>query len=386
MQTILYLEVNVFAIIVSIFIFSNVYHKGELHVIDQKLFLLLVVSNIFILILDSIMWVIDGKSGELFRIINQIISFVYYSMNPVVCFLWALYAYYKIFKDRVSLNKIVILFCFPLVLHTVLAFLSMFFNIMFYIDLNNIYHRGQYFWIMPIISYSMLVYTLIVVIIKRKYIQKENFLSFYAYSIIPVIGSLIQSFWYGLSTTWIAVTLSILIVFINIQNDQLYLDHLTNVFNRRHLDLYLHQLIESNRKKENVIGIMMDIDNFKKINDIYGHHIGDEALINTSYILKKTFKKNDFIARYGGDEFVVILVLDNISSIGIILKELYSNFEAFNKNKSAVYNLEISIGYDVFKPDIHMNADDFITHIDKLMYDDKKTKYMVKLNNENSIG
>lgn len=83
-------------------------------------------------------------------------------------------------------------------------------------------------------------------------------------------------------------------------------DYLTALANRRYFTSYLERVL--NQEEEESIGIILiDIDKFKHINDIYGHEAGDLALLHVSNILRKTIRKNDLVARFGGDEFVVYI-------------------------------------------------------------------------------
>lgn len=92
-------------------------------------------------------------------------------------------------------------------------------------------------------------------------------------------------------------------------NQQLEYDDLTEIYNRRHIDKYLDTYVENARKHKKDIGIaMIDIDSFKELNDTYGHLVGDEALKNVAKIIDSNIarSKGDFVARFGGDEFMVV--------------------------------------------------------------------------------
>jgi len=83
-------------------------------------------------------------------------------------------------------------------------------------------------------------------------------------------------------------------------------DHLTELANRRHFEKTLNELLSQNEKTREPLCIMLiDIDNFKDINDKYGHAAGDAVLIQIAPILKMNMRPNDLVARYGGDEFVI---------------------------------------------------------------------------------
>lgn len=85
-------------------------------------------------------------------------------------------------------------------------------------------------------------------------------------------------------------------------------DSLSGLANRNYLNEFLEILIPTAKRKNSEFAFLfLDLDNFKTINDSLGHHIGDELLLNVSDVLKKVLRPNDFIARVGGDEFVLII-------------------------------------------------------------------------------
>ena len=85
-------------------------------------------------------------------------------------------------------------------------------------------------------------------------------------------------------------------------------DHLTGTFNRRYLDKYLNELKEPADQQTQILSVvMLDIDNFKDINDHWGHLAGDEVLKLLSAIMKEFVREPESVIRYGGDEFVIIL-------------------------------------------------------------------------------
>ena len=84
-------------------------------------------------------------------------------------------------------------------------------------------------------------------------------------------------------------------------------DSMTGLFNRRHGALVLDQSIAAAKRAGTPLSIaLMDIDHFKRINDVYGHPIGDEAIRHVSELLALTARKSDIVARWGGEEFLAI--------------------------------------------------------------------------------
>jgi diguanylate cyclase (GGDEF)-like protein len=148
-----------------------------------------------------------------------------------------------------------------------------------------------------------------------------------------------------------------------------YYDKLTGVANRTLFyelaDKFLH-----NAKRENkLLGLMfIDVDKFKGINDTYGHEIGDKVLIKVANILKEATRRNDIVARHGGDEFLILLPnIKSFHNYEVIVSRIFNN-----KNKSIIFNGEeinvsLSIGIG-FYPDAGDTIDKLIVAADKAMY------------------
>lgn len=115
------------------------------------------------------------------------------------------------------------------------------------------------------------------------------------------------------------------------------------------------------------------MNSFKVINDEYGHQIGDQALQHTAEILKKTFRMHDdFIARYGGDEFVVLISAADRFRLSNEIERLKEKVEQFNAQNIFPFSISLSLGYDYFPMNPETTAADFLKHIDGLMYQDKQ--------------
>ncbi len=374
MHSILYVEINVFALVVLYLIYLNVrLGRADKYLLEQKLFLLLMLGNALVLIFDSFMWMLDGTGGALMREMNLFMTACYYALNPIVCMMWSYYADYLIYRSERHLLRILIPLLIPAGVVAVLSFLSMFNGTLFFIDANNIYHRGELFLLMAAVSYAYLLYTLFKIMAMHDRIQKNDFIPILIFALPPFVGGIVQILYYGVSAIWVCTTISILIVFINIQNHQMYTDYLTGLFNRRQLDNHLTAISLSNKKKGLLGGLMIDLNDFKMINDKYGHDVGDQALKDTADILKNTFRKRDFIARYGGDEFMVVMEIEHRRDLINAVNRLRENIAAFNEKSTAPYAISLSIGYDCLDCRSNTTIEEFGKHIDILMYRDKQS-------------
>ena len=89
--------------------------------------------------------------------------------------------------------------------------------------------------------------------------------------------------------------------------------------------------------------------------------------------MKKTFPNHSFISRYGGDEFVVLIELKDKSDLEKSLTRLRENIKQFNNKKMIPYEINLSIGADLYNQITKMSGQEFLCHIDSLMYQDKQT-------------
>lgn len=377
MLSVAYLEIDLFAIIILVLIFANMRRGNKALLPDQRLYISMLLFIVAILVFDMGMWLIDKRVFQYARAANTAISFIYYIINPIPIFFWALYADYKVFGSIERIKKIVIPFSFPFIIITVLSAFSCFSNILFFVDDNNIYHRGKWFILTIVLEYIYVAYCEFIIIKNRKRIEKRNFWPLLFFAIPPSIGGIFQVVFYGVNLIWISATLSMLMIFISIQNDLLLTDHLTGLYNRRQLDSYLNTHLNYNRENSYIAGIMLDVDNFKFINDNNGHLIGDQALEYTADILRKSLKKDGFIARYGGDEFIILLDVNNPDEIFSTIDKIKENTAAININNSLPYKINLSIGYDVFDKSSKITAEEFLKSIDRKMYLNKHGESLI---------
>lgn len=125
-------------------------------------------------------------------------------------------------------------------------------------------------------------------------------------------------------------------------------DALTDIFNRRKLDETMEsEWQRSSRTKQSIAFLLIDLDNFKKYNDTYGHIEGDMCLRKSAAIMKESLKRSsDMIFRYGGEEFGVILLFTDVNSAEIVAEKIRKNIEnsGISHKESDHGHLTVSIG------------------------------------------
>jgi len=153
-----------------------------------------------------------------------------------------------------------------------------------------------------------------------------------------------------------------------------YHDQLTGLYNRAHFEDYLqHALSIAKRKQENLALLFIDLDRFKVINDTLGHDVGDKVLIEIAKRLQRTLRESDFISRWGGDEFVVILenTLTPSASAKIASHIITAIKEPIRVNSHSL-TTTASVGIALY-PENGDDANTLLKHADSAMYFAKDT-------------
>lgn len=146
-------------------------------------------------------------------------------------------------------------------------------------------------------------------------------------------------------------------------------DPLTGLRNRRSLEHFVQTAWQQDKRKNNIAIMLIDLDGFKSINDQFGHSDGDKLLVAIAKHLKKLVRKNnDYIARYGGDEFVLIAFDMDKNSLTALLEKLKSAFKIKDDKLSSI---TISIGA-VLTDNKEYSCQELIHHADEQLYIAKK--------------
>jgi diguanylate cyclase (GGDEF)-like protein len=151
------------------------------------------------------------------------------------------------------------------------------------------------------------------------------------------------------------------------------IDDLTGLNNRRgFLALAEQQIKFARRNSRELVLLFVDMDDFKQINDKYGHQEGDVALQRAARVLRATFRDSDIIARLGGDEFVV-LAADTGTSASIVERLRRSLMER-NQSEDYPYNLSFSVGAARFDPEDPPTIQELLHTADAMLYEQKRSR------------
>jgi len=159
--------------------------------------------------------------------------------------------------------------------------------------------------------------------------------------------------------------------------DKVHFDALTGIYNRRFMEDNFRRIIKFLSRCNGVLSVMMlDIDFFKKYNDTYGHKMGDTCLRAVAKALSDTARVDDYVVRYGGEEFLIILPNADEAGAGMIALRLIKNIESLgirHKNSDIAEYVTISIGATTIKVKNNDQYMDYVERADEALYVSKNT-------------
>lgn len=150
-------------------------------------------------------------------------------------------------------------------------------------------------------------------------------------------------------------------------------DHLTGLYNRR----YFQEFIDKEAKRAKRYGhpiafCMLDINNFKEVNDRYSHMIGDEVLKEISQLLLENIRESDILVRYGGDEFLLVMP-ETKRGMTVVVDRINHKLREWNKETELIEEtLQIAIGQSHWVPEDDISIKETLKEADKKMYADKR--------------
>lgn len=365
--------IDAFSCIITLIIyFSYLRDFADTH--DIRLLRRTEAMILLVLLFDMLMWILDGKSGGLLRILSYTIGILFFVAEIAVVLGWLRYAWYRLFGQSILREKEMFYVFLPFTVLFLIVVTSPFTGWCFYLDHANYYHRG--ILAMPLYA-ILLAYLLSASVVALLQYRKEVFIdrkmelrTIAFFAVPPFLGGVTQTVVYGLSIIWPCAIVSSLLVLLNKQSQAILQDSLTGLNNRRSMEKHLR--VYEDDQSCAVTLIMLDINNFKRINDQYGHRLGDMALIETANILRTVFSGTSaFLARFGGDEFVIIMPEGEESIVEGIIQRVRNRINDFNKTKQFSFLLSVSVGYAISTVKADNRTERLLREADENMYRDK---------------
>lgn len=356
------------AVLMIILLISSRTHARTVFV-DEKIFLTMVWLTLSLCTAEFLSFLVDGATFPGAMMLNRILNSLLFAANISFAFIWTVYVDFKVYGDQQRLRRRYVWIGLPAAAIVLMSLLNLFSDVFFTISAENVYSRTSLVPLTYLCSYGYLLYGMTLVYGRKNQGRKYLFLPVMVFMIPIMIGSLCQFFFYGLSLVWVSVAVAVVSLYINIQNEDAYVDALTGLYNRLYLNRHLREIRPG--KGQCLAGIMLDIDHFKSINDTYGHAMGDQALQDVGRLLYRMADSHQAIAvRFAGDEFILLRSVSDRSEVEEMGHALRKAAEEFNNRKQRPYTLAFSMGIALFQEGAE-SLDEFISSMDTAMYQDK---------------
>ncbi len=364
-------DIIIFSLLILAVIIAHSLHRKESLSLSGRYRILLAASIFVILLCDLVprfgfppRW--SGTYG-----VRYFFIFTYLLLQPLPVSLGLMYLF-SLFRERRFTPGQHLLFLIPLFAGAVAMGYSLFTGFIFSLDGDNVYHRGPGMIVFAVINYSYIIPSAGLLIHYRDIIKRRTLLTVLLYTLIPCLGSFLQLRFYGIITAWPSFTLALLIVYLFLESRRSDRDYLTGLLNRQSFDARIHCRMEQYAKRGPFALIVVDLDKFKSINDQFGHDRGDEVLQAAGRILSQSLSAADTVARYGGDEFVIILETESESIVERVLQRIDHNVDAWNDSGENPFALSLSAGYGIYDPEVHRGFQDLFQQADGAMFESKK--------------
>lgn len=319
-------------------------------------------------VIDTLTFLVDGQSFVGARFLNYLTNSLVYMGTVVIGFLWCLYVDLHIYKNHARYRRNLRYVAIPLLFE----FICLLYNLcgngfMFTISADNMYNRGFYSIIGYTSVYLYLLYSIYLVYHSREVGINLDFFPIFYFIGPCVLGIVIQFLCYGITSSWISVAISLTFVQMQVYSENISTDSLSGLYNRRYLDRVLAN--KERLSRLSVYGIMMDVNDFKQINDHYGHSMGDQAIRVMGNILSKALPDGGIPIRYAGDEFVALLICEDPNEVFATMTEINRRLDVFNRSGAEPFKISVSMGYAKLDPS---DTETFLREMDERMYEEKR--------------
>ncbi|MCH3943810.1 MAG: GGDEF domain-containing protein [Atopobiaceae bacterium] len=371
----MYLAVYAETTVICIAMLSVLLYRGA-HKVDKQAanvaFIQVVQSVIALLALSFACVAARGTSLALV----VCLEIAYMSWSIVACALWLRFVEAQLDHPRRT-GRAAVPVALPLAVGLVMVFGSISTGWVFSVDDALVAHPGslQVVFNLLCLFYPSLASEEVVVRLmgERSRQRRTAWLGLLSVFALLLAGVILRFAFPELPCIWPSFSIALLIVFCNRQEASISTDELTGLNNRRRFDAELQRLSSAPGPRGHVFMLMIDLDRFKRINDGFGHPEGDQALIETAGILKRSVgKTNSFLARLGGDEFAVLCRSLDEDGVEALRADIAEAFYEWNKTSDKPYKLDVSIGVGELSRDHSMTVEELVQEADANMYGAKE--------------
>lgn len=348
-------------------------HTSRYVAYDHRIFHRMLVFTFLLNALDLCAVLMQPTDDLLIRICLAVIATAQHALQMTIAFLWVRYVDYKVYQTtKCFRGKREWILAVPLLLAMAVLLVNLFTGFFFTIAPDGHYQPTQYVLFLHALSFIYVIYSIILPLTSswKEYLNFPTPLF-----LVPVLAGNIAHLYLGnISVSWVATAVGFVALQLALQNDIGYMDPLTGLYNRHFLKQYLQNMIhrvEDPNNTSQLAGILVDMDGFKALNDTYGHMTGDTALQDVGEILRASLPMDAVACRFGGDEFIVIAILEKKEDVQKIVDSIRDHTKQHNESGKRNFRLHMSIGWTLYARNAD-TLDSFFGRMDHKMYREKE--------------
>ena len=367
-----YIQTNVICMLLISYVYVAYARQKS---IENIVFSRLAASTFFYCLADILTWAFNGSTLPGARVLLYIGNILYIAAPCVLSVMWSRYVGLRLYGLAYRRSRPGLVLDILMYLMMLLTLLTPWTGFGFTLDAGNVYHRGPGAYLVPLSCWAYLVYISVRVIRFIRHapaLEAAGHKSLLLFNIPPLVGNGLQLIFYGITTTQVGFTLGALILFFARHHSQISRDALTGLNNRHEYDQYVARLQEGTG---NVLVCMIDVDRFKQINDKFGHQQGDVVLCRVAGLLLSACNHLNgrlFIARYGGDEFVILGRDCTGDTLDALRQSLLDEVAACNREGGLPCEVSISFGMALGSVTDDASFRHLLETADKQMYHGKE--------------
>lgn len=338
---------------------------------DEALYDGMLIVTLLALAAETVSFLIDGGRFPGCRFFVYLTNTVCTAATLFVGVAWCLFVDYRTYGSAKRLKRKSLWLGLVFALFFVLLIVNLFGNgIAFSVSADNRYARGPVNTAVIAALFLLFIESIVNVRLARRRRILKVFFPVYCFVVPCMIGTILQGRFYGLATGWFSVATAFVFVNLQLQSYSSFVDEMTGLFNRKYLNSCLDRIYRS--KARGAYGVMLDANNFKRINDEYGHLVGDRAIQEIGGIIARAVPENAVAMRISGDEFIILFEDGAPDALEETQRSIRENIRRFNETTGEPYRLSLSMGgaeYD------GKSTEGFLSAMDKAMYAAKKEYY-----------
>ncbi len=305
---------------------------------------------------------------------------------PYVCLLitaWLWFIYCEIVQGNTKILTIsrFFIYAIPFLAAIIILVIGVFTDYLFIFDDSGYLEYGFLYAVLLSIPFGYLLFSSVKAFFRaftsNRYSDHSPYIAMGLFPITPMVCGVLQAFFLTVPIMCYGATAAVLLLYITATENRVSKDPLTKINNRQEMNRYLSQKMKSRTQKMNLYLLIMDVDDFKGINDKYGHVEGDRALVTVARALEiscSDTKNRAFLSRYGGDEFIVVMEAENEQQVEKTATIIRDNITKLNEESGAAFKLEACIGYARYDFDNPVTIPQLIDRADEKLYEMKKNR------------